>query len=164
MIDQYYKSPVFWDVSISLSLVGLVALLIYKDILHLPTEDHIYSTVSDMSTVALTMAGFILTLVTLLISFKSTSKINSNIAQEDNATFDLFFASNLYPQTVRILNNSIKEISVIALLGYFLKLTIDSSHYYVLFYDCVFGGCVILLTVWRCVAILTRIVKIQTHE
>jgi len=69
MIDKYFKRPVFWDYFFAIILSTLVTILWKNDALGVPKEEYLYSTVSDLSTISLTMAGFFLTLLTVLISF-----------------------------------------------------------------------------------------------
>lgn len=161
MLNFYFKYPVLNDYLISGLIVLFARFLLNHNCLSIPKADHLYSTVSDMSTIALTMAGFILTLTTVLISFKSTNKTDRNNVQESDKVFDIFFVSKLYFETIHILNNSIKSLSVIALAGYSLKLILPELILLPLYLYCIFGIVVIALTVIRCVVILTTIVKMQ---
>lgn len=163
MLDKYFKHPVVWDYMIAAGIVSIVFKLVILGYLNVPTEDHLYSTVSDMSTVGLTMAGFILTLLTVLISFKSTNKVNADDIGEDDKVFDIFFASKLYFSTVEILKNAIKSLTIVSLSGYTLKLFLKSTNNNILYFFCIAGATIILLTVWRCILILTRIIKIQEY-
>jgi magnesium-transporting ATPase (P-type) len=164
MLNFYFKRPIVNDYVISGIIVFIARYLLCHNYLTIPKADRLFSTVSDMSTLALTMAGFILTLTTVLISFKSTNKIDRNNIQESDKTFDLFFASKLYFDTIQILNNAIKSLSIIALLGYILKLTLSESFLSTLYLYCVLGIIVIILTVMRCVLILTTILKMQKEK
>lgn len=56
---------------------------------------------TDLITISLTLAGFILTLITVLITFKSSSKIKKLEVDSKEPIFDLFFATSLYFETVR---------------------------------------------------------------
>lgn len=164
LIDRYFEHPVIWDFAISGGLAFFGAICVTRGFLAVPTVDHLYSTVSDMSTISLTMGGFILTLVTLLISFKSTNKIDKSNVQETDKVFDLFFASPFYFRTIKILNNSIKSLVVVALIGYILKLSLTQTTAFALFLYCIFGIAVIILTVVRCVVILSTIVAMQEER
>lgn len=161
MVDSYFKRPVFWDCILASSGIILAWLFLHKGYIILPSLDRLFSTVSDMSTISLTMAGFVLTLVTVFISFKSTIKVDANASSENTKVFYLFFASRLYYQTMKILNNAIKSLAIIALLGYFLKLILLPDIARVLYFYCVAGAIIIMLTVFRSAFILTTIVKMQ---
>ena len=164
MLNFYFKRPIISDYTISGIVVIIVWYLLCSNYLIIPKADRLFSTVSDMSTIALTMAGFILTLTTVLISFKSTNKIDKNNVQESDTVFDLFFASKLYFDTIKILNNAIKSLSIIALIGYLLKLVLSEVYLLQLYLYSVFGIVIIVLTVTRCVFILTTIVNMQKEK
>ena len=161
IVDKYFKRPIFWDYFLTTIVVGIVMLLKFKAVIKLPKEEDVYSIISDLSTVSLTMVGFILTLVTVLISFKSSSKVKKELVNEKTAVFDAFFASQLYFETIRHLKNGIKSLTLIALSGYFLKLMIGQMHYQYLFFFCFVGIIIILMTVGRSLLILSSIIKIQ---
>lgn len=161
MLDTYFKNPLLWDYILSTLFTLIAWYFVSIQIVTIPKEEHLYSIVSDMSTISLTMAGFILTLLTVLISFKSANKIDKQQVKDDDKVFDLFFASKLYFQTITILKNAIKSLTLIAILGYILKLTLNKNNYSILYFFCVFAIIIILLTLWRSILILTNIVRMQ---
>lgn len=161
MIDKYFRRPLFWDYLLTTIIVGIVVLLKFKGFIKPPKEEYVFSIISDLSTVSLTMVGFILTLVTVLISFKSSIKIPKISSTEKASLFDVFFSSDLYFQTIRHLKNGIKSLTIIALIGYFLKLTIGQINYQYLFFFCFVGMTIILMTIGRSLLILSSIIKIQ---
>lgn len=161
MIDKYFKKPIFWDYCFSTIVILVVLFLQHKNIIAMPKEEYLYSIISDLSTVSLTMVGFILTLVTVLISFKSSGKVNKDNVKETDSVFDIFFASRLYFETIKHLKNGIKSLTFIALLGYTLKLTVSHVNYEYLFLFCFMGLSIILMTVGRSLLILSSIIKIQ---
>lgn len=161
MIDRYFKHPIFWDYFLSIIGITTALFLQHKGVITMPKEEYVYSIISDLSTVSLTMVGFILTLVTVLISFKSSRKIAQPSDKEKDSVFDIFFASILYFDTIKHLKNGIKSLTVVALTGYTLKLTVDHLKYEILFLFC-FGAIVIMImTIGRSLFILSQIIKIQ---
>lgn len=161
IIDKYFRRPIFWDYLFTTIVVGCVMFLKFKSVIKLPKEEYVYSIISDLSTVSLTMVGFILTLVTVLISFKSSSKVTKELVNEKTGIFDAFFASQLYFETIRHLKNGIKSLTLVSLSGYFLKLMAGEMNYQYLFFFCFVGITIILLTVCRSLLILNSIIKIQ---
>ena len=133
----------------------------FKCYFYLPDYDRSLSVTSDLANVGLTSAGFILTLLTVLITFKSSSKVNKRNYSEDESVFELFFASELYFTTVGILKNCIKSLILISVIGYSLKLGIAEEILNYLFFYNVFGLIVISLTLFRCLLILTKVLKMQ---
>jgi hypothetical protein len=163
MLDIYFRRPIFWDYLIAILLTSLVTLLSYKKKIDIPSGEHLYSIVSDLTTISLTMAGFILTLLTVLISFKSTSRSKKDFSEKDSL-FEIFFSTNLYYETIMHLKNAIISLSVISVIGYIFKLSITSKYYHVLFSYNMLGIIIIFFTVWRSLLILSKIIKIQKGE
>ena len=161
MIDKYFRRPIFWDYLLSAIVIITALCLKNHGLIKLPKEEYVYSIISDLSTVSLTMVGFILTLVTVLVSFKSSSKIEQPCNSEKNSVFNIFFSSILYFDTVRHLKNGIKSLTLIALTGYTLKLTVDHLKYELLFLYCFGAIVVIIMTIGRSLLILSQIIKIQ---
>ncbi len=164
MIDKYFKRPVFWDYFIGISISGIIIFLVKKTGFQIPKDETIISIVSDLSTVALTLSGFILTLLTVLISFKSTAKSKKDVNFESDTLYEIFYSTDLYFETVRHLKNAIISLTFTAVIGYTLKLTLDSKCYIVLFAFNLFSLIVIFLTLWRCLLILSKIIKIQKEH
>lgn len=163
ILDKYFKRPVFWDYFL-VTILEIVLITLYaKGSLFLPTNELVYSMVSDFSNISLTSAGFILTLFTVLITFKSGSKITKANYTEDNTVFELFFASDLYHETIRHLKNCVKSLIVVSIVGYTLKLSIYISYVKYIHFFNVGSVVIIALSLWRCLLILTKIVKIQKY-
>lgn len=161
MLDKYFKRPVLWDYCFSITLSIIVTYLLNKNSFQFTKDETILSVVSDLSTVALTLSGFILTLLTVLISFKTTSKSKKELSLETDTLFSIFFSTNLYFETVRHLKNGILSLALIAVLGYSLKLLLNTKQYYLLFSFNIISLLIILLTLLRCLTILSKIIKIQ---
>lgn len=164
MLDQYFKKPIFWDYAIA-SIVTCVAFILCNYHLFLiPKEEYLISIASDLSTISLTLAGFILTLMTVLISFKASNETKKNNDAADLNLFEMFFNSKLYFQTVQFLKNGIKSLIFISVLGYVIKLLFNQGKYHLLYFYNYFGLVIIVLTLWRSLIILTKIIKIQEED
>lgn len=161
ILDKYFKRPVLYDYLVSFIVATLSYLAFHKGMFELPKDERSLSMTSDLANVGLTSAGFILTLLTVLITFKSSSRINKNNYSEDDSLFDLFFASELYFTTVQILKNCIKSLIFISVIGYVLKLGIPKEYLKFVFFYNLFGLIIVALTLYRCLLILTKILKMQ---
>lgn len=161
-LDVYFKSPIIWDYSLGCVSVAICWWLQIKEHICLPKSDNLLSVTTDLSTVSLTIAGFILTFLTVLITFKSSSKVTAdNYDAENDSLFEIFFASELYFQTVKYLKNCIKSLIFVAVIGYSLKLSLNEARYaYLLLFD-VFALIIITLTMLRSLLILTKIIEMQ---
>ncbi|KAF2328096.1 hypothetical protein [Flavobacterium ginsenosidimutans] len=161
MLDKYFKEPLLWDYIIS-SVITCISVTVYiYNFIELPKIDRSLSITSDLSNVGLTSAGFILTLLTVLITFKSNVKITKENYNNDDPLFELFFASDLYLLTVKILKNCIKSLIFISVFGYCLKIGLPQTKLQLTFFFNIFGLSIIALTLWRCLLILTKILKMQ---
>lgn len=161
MIDYYFRRPIFWDLFISILATVITYILVLKSIITISEEKYYMQISSDLSTISLTSAGFILTLLTVLITFKSNSKVSRTNYSEANTTFELFFASDLYNETIVHLKNCVKILISVAIAGYLLKMLLKSSCYGNLFFYNIFSLSIIVLTLWRCLLILSNIFKMQ---
>lgn len=161
MLDKYFKRPLFWDYFLSIIILAIIIIFYKRGIIVIPKADHVLSIASDLSTIALTLAGFILTLLTVLITFKSTTKIDETNPQEKNTLFELFFGSPFYFETVKHLKNCIKSLVFIAVFGFTIKLFVrEDSCKFIFFYN-VMGLIIIVLTLLRSLLILEKIIEIQ---
>ncbi|TSD63974.1 hypothetical protein FFF34_015540 [Inquilinus sp. KBS0705] len=164
MINSYFRRPLVWDYTLALAVCGTTYYLCHKNILILPKPQYTITTASDLSTIALTLAGFILTLLTVLITFKSGSSIDNRSKMDDHTVFEIFFATNLYFETVKHLKNCVKSLTIISVIGYSLKLFLnEDNHKYIYFFN-VLGLIIIALTLWRSLLILTKIINLQKTE
>lgn len=164
MIDRYFRRPLLWDYFFAITLSVIVIILYNKTYITLPKEEYIISIASDLSNISLTLAGFILTLLTVLITFKSGSKVTKESSNEHDSLFELFFATDLYFQTVKHLKNCIKSLITITVLGYSLKLGLNQNYYFYIYFFNVFGLVIIVLTLSRSLLILTKIINMQKTE
>lgn len=163
VLDYYFKRPIFWDVILALILVAIVYKITIYFGLGIPTKDQLISVISDLSNISLTSAGFILTLLTLLITFKSSSSSKIEDMTNDNSRFEIFFTSRLYFITVKLLKYCIISLIFISIIGYCLKL-IDFKNNLFLFLTGVFILFILIITLLRCLLILTKILELQKHN
>lgn len=161
MLNHYFKRPLFWDYLISTITCITISLCKKRFVIIFPKEEYVYSITSDLSTISLTLSGFILTLLTVLITFKSSTGITKENYNEDNTVFELFFASDLYFETVKVLKDCIKSLVFISVIGYTLKLAINIVTHNFLFYFNVLSLIIILLTLSRSLFVLSKIIDMQ---
>ncbi len=161
ILDLYFKRPIFYDYIIAIITISFIYIIEVKTCFTLPKYERILTISSDLSNISFTAAGFILTLLTVLITFKSSSTISKNNYKEDESLFNLFFVSSLYFQTVKILKNCIKSLIFISFIGYSLKLGLPKSYLTYIFYFNILALIVIVLTLYRCLLLLTKILKMQ---
>ncbi|WP_321306225.1 hypothetical protein [Marinifilum fragile] len=161
MLDKYFQKPVFWDYTITAILIIGVKVLYYTGKINPPKLEILLSLSSDIAGVSFTSAGFIITLVTVIITFKSNTKATKSYNTKSNSVFELFFASNLYFETVIHFKNCVKSLIFVSVVGFILQLLNRNSQQEILFIYCASGILIILLSLWRCLLILSKIVKMQ---
>lgn len=159
ILDAYFKKPIFWDYL--MAIVTVITLFFYflKDKLSLPEIQDSYALTGDLTNIALTLVGFILTILTVLITFKDNS--SDKVITEDEPTFTKFFSTGYYYETVRHLKNCIKSIIIIATFGFFFKLFLITDFRKYLFFYNVFGLIITILTISRCLLILGKVLELQ---
>jgi hypothetical protein len=164
ILDKYFKRPIFWDNFLAISISFASYALVKKCFLNTPSVIDSISLASDATNISLTISGFILTLLTILITFKSGSKIKKFKIDDDENLFDLFFATGLYHETVRHLKNCIKSLIYIAFIGFSLKLFTPVNHKSLIFYFNISGLTIIIMTMWRCLLILSKVMEMQNEK
>lgn len=161
MIDLYYKRPLLYDYGLAFLLSTVLYWLFNRQLIILPANDVSVSMATDIATIALTLAGFILTLLTVLITFKTAAKIPNGSNQDELPLFDLFFSTRYYYDTVNLLKGAIKSLVFVSILGFSLKLILRGNDIAYLFFGNVIGLVIIVTTLLRSLLILTKIVNLQ---
>lgn len=161
MIDVYFRRPLLYDYL----LCGIITCMLYflhtRQLLIIPKAEISVSTTTDLSTIALTLAGFVLTLLTVLITFKTAAKIPNRQGNENIPLFDMFFSTGLYYRTITLLKGCIKSLIFVAILGFTLKLFLTDVFTKYIYFSNVVGLTIICTTLWRSLLILTNIVRLQ---
>lgn len=164
LLNKYFQRPLFWDYFICLLILTISVYLNKEQILDLPGANDSISVTTDVTTISLTLSGFILTLLTVLITFKSGSHIKKIEPENSETIFNLFFASPYYFETVKHLKNCIKSLIFIAVVGFCIKLFLNQNLKSYSFFFNEIGLTIIILSVWRCLLILSKILDFQKEE
>ena len=121
-LDYLYKYPLLVD-----SLIGLIFCSLIKYYEKTNGYLNIYkaydiSICSDLGSIGLTLSGFLITIVTILVSFKTTSLIEEVELKKNSSSFLIFISSPLYFQTVKFINKSVIILVLVSILNYILKI------------------------------------------
>lgn len=167
ILKTYFR----YSITIDIIAATICYMLVYTCKIIIPKEDILMSTTSDIANVAFTSAGFVLTFLTLLVSLKISAKPFVKKEKETledaynrNTLFDLFLNSSLYTETIRHLKNGVKELIIIAILGYALKLSIPTIHFSFLLYFIVTAIVFISLVLWRSLLVLSGVLSVQDNK
>jgi hypothetical protein len=161
--DKYFKYPLLSDLMLGMTLIGLLELAIQRQLVCYPTNPVLLQVSTDISTVSLTLAGFILTFLTVLITFKMGS---TSVANEGSMPrlIDIFFNSSLYFKSITLLQGCIGTLIFSSILGFVLKLFLKESALFYLLYSSIFGIAMIITTISRSLFILRSILSFQKTD
>lgn len=159
--DKYYKKPIFYDYLISLVIVGILFFLNYKGVYYLPGGDKSGSLASDIGAIGLTVSGFILTIIAILVTLKSGQLLSGERLTNISSPFKIFLSSSLYDKAIEILKTGVVSLIIISVLIFIIKLIFVSSILKYIFYFNVVGLIIIVATFLRCFFVLGLIMKMQ---
>ncbi|PHR12837.1 MAG: hypothetical protein COA40_08210 [Aequorivita sp.] len=163
IINKYLLRPIIYDSIFSLVIGIIIYFTTCYNYLYIPSQDFIQNLLSDLATIAFTSAGFILTILTVLVTFKANSKKKETIKEYDSA-LSLFFNTPLYPKSTNILKNSIKILLFVALFSFLLKAFSLEFQMEFLFASLIFPLILITMALLRCVLLLSKILELQNNE
>lgn len=158
ILDKYYKRPILYDIIISLVVILGIGFLQDRNYISLNFD----SDSNDISTIGLTVSGFILTLLSILLTLKSRSILDNE--KNYNNNFEVFLASNLYSKSIKILKKGVVILIFISLISLTIgTLMKDVYKDYGLYINIV---CLlfIFLTFLRCFHILNLIFDMQNRQ
>lgn len=160
-LDFLYKYPLIVDTTLgTLVCVGIKCFENQFGMLKIYSSYDI-SICSDLGSIGLTLSGFLITIVTILISFKTSSLIEQNELNKNSNSFLIFISSPLYFQTVRFINKSVIILVFVSILNYLLKIFVIPEFNYIIFYVNVVTVILILTSFIRSIYILGLIIKMQ---
>lgn len=160
-LDVLYKYPLIVDTILgALVCAGIKYYENQFGILKIYSSYDI-SICSDLGSIGLTLSGFLITIVTILVSFKTSSLVEQNELKKNSNSFLIFISSPLYFQTVRFINKSVIILVLVSVLNYLLKIFVIPEYNYIIFYVNVITVILILTTFIRSIYILGLIIKMQ---
>ena len=158
LLDIYYKRPLFYDILLTVILVACSIYLNENDFLNFSFD----CDSKEVAGLGVTVSGFILTILSILISLKSNQ--NETSKKINYSPFEIFLASKLYGKSISVLKKGV----IILLFVSFLTLsfsTLLKEQYcvYGLYFNitCLF---LILLVFLRSFYLLNLIFKMQNKS
>jgi hypothetical protein len=163
ILNIYIKRPLLYD----LLICGIIVFCIdYFQILTLTVSlDSAKSTISDVVNTSISLAGFILAALTIIVTFKDNiahkEKSNPTKNSEDQSGFEMIFSSKHYKRIVGVF--SWAAIIYISLFLMFSILKLFLSKIPEKFYlDIVLVGILLVaFTIFRSLLVLYKIIKLQ---
>lgn len=161
MIEGYYKRPILYDYIISIIIIGLIIILEKYSRVSFSGVGNISEFASDIGGVGLTISGFILTLITILMTLKSGQIISEEELKNSSSPFKIFLDSQLYIRSIDILKNGVLSLIFACFVIYLYKLFAFGFFPKYLFYLNIVGLIIIITTFLRCFYVLNLIMRMQ---
>jgi hypothetical protein len=161
MKEAYYKRPVLYDYLLSVIIIVVFAVLDCTGTVKLPTATKSADFASDIGAIGLTVSGFILTLITILITLKSGQLISNETLTNSSSPFKIFLASPLFGRAIAILKYGVLSLVLVSFALIILKLVLSDAVIEYIFYVDILGLVMILATFLRCFYVLGLITKMQ---
>ena len=159
LLDIYYKRPLLCDLIIITIIICAIIYLTKSNLLDLKFD----CDSREIALLGITISGFILTMLTILLSLKSNS-ITSKKKEKETNSFKIFLASKLYSKSVLILRNGV--LTLLSVSFFTLGFSVFFGSYYCDYglYANVICIVFILLVFLRSFYILHLIFKMQNNE
>jgi len=164
MIDLYFKRPILWDYLITLIIISTIAFCQYKGFYSLPPVSKVISVTNDIGTIGFTVSGFIITIITILLTLRSGQILTEEELKNDSPPFKIFLASPLYSKSINLLKYGVYSLVITAICSYIFKMAISECYIQFLQYFNILGLIVIVTTFLRSFYVLGMILKMQDNK
>lgn len=162
ILDIFYKYSVVLDAILCTLICGSLKIYEIKYACYIINyEKYDKGLCSDLGAIGLTIGGFLLTISTILISFRTTALYDKTDLKNNSGAFKIFISSPLYFKTINLLNKSVMILVLLSLCNYLSKMILQVDQHYILFYLNICTTFVIMTTFSRCLYVLNLIVKMQ---
>ncbi|WP_303917518.1 hypothetical protein [Draconibacterium sediminis] len=161
MKEAYFKRPILYDYLISIIIIGILMILENFEKIQVPPAKTSMDLASDIAAIGLTVSGFILTIIAILITLKSGQILTEEKLSNKSTAFKIFLASSLYARSIEILKNGVLSLIVISMILYFLKVGLSQGILDYIIYFNILALFLIIGTFLRCFYVLGLIIKMQ---
>jgi hypothetical protein len=161
IIDIYYRYSILLDILLCAGICSSLKLYEIKNSILINYKTYDRALCSDLGSIGLTIGGFLLTISTILISFKITALYDKSELKNNSSAFKIFISSPLYFKTVSFLNKSVVILVILSLCNYLFKIVIQTENNYLLFYLNMCTIFIILTTFSRCLYVLNLVIRMQ---
>ena len=120
VIDGYFASPVFFDLAIIAVTILINRLFPIIPFMLLDKAQQL-NVLSNLIGTTVSLAGFILAALTIIVTFKSNLKVKG--FEDSNNALEYFFSTNNYKNIVEVFKKSITELVIIFIVLYLIWLS-----------------------------------------
>lgn len=160
IMDFYLKSAIIIDFLIVGSIISILAYI--RPCLGIPLldKDMVDSLGSDLIATSVSLAGFVLASLTIIVTFKDS------VSSKEKAStgIDLFFKSKHYLPTVKIFYKASLILLVTFLILCVTKVTKGTVPYLIREYIIIGSLILVTTTIFRSLYLLLQIIKLQTPQ
>lgn len=169
ILDKYIKNPLLYDMIIVSCFIVGKHVLSNKDILIITVPlDTLKSIISDIVSTTISLAGFILASLTIIVTFKDNinhKEVYSKIDKKEDLTgMEMLFSSRHYKRIVGVFSWSCIIFLTIFFFISITKLFLDKLLTDIILDLIIFSFITLSATIFRCLLILHKIIKIQINN
>lgn len=168
IVNLYLKIPIIYDFLITCFLVGCLMLLQRKEIISKFDYKIIESLNSDLISTSISLAGFILASLTIIVTFKDSVTSRNQGDSEEEAKkrngSDLFFLSKHYYPTVKIFYRASLILLIVFFILAFIKVINEILNTEMYVWINISALILIVTTVLRSLYLLLQIIKLQNQD
>ncbi len=165
-LDKYIKQPLLYDIIFVIIVVICKHILSYKNIITIDIPlDTLKSMISDIISTTISLAGFILASLTIIVTFKDNINHKETYLKiekkEDLTGMELLFTSKHYKRIVGVFSWACIIFLSIFFVISILKLFLDKIIVDYILNIIIITFIILSATVFRCLLILHSIINIQ---
>lgn len=171
VLNIYIKHPLLWDILFAAIICFLFNFLLSKVDLYIAiNQDLITSIFSDLIGTSISLAGFVLASLTIIVTFKDnisqkynahSSNLGEGFVNKNQSGIALLFSSKHYGRIVGVFTWAVFIYLFLFFVLSFLKLFIGKIEDKFYVYLCIVPIVIITLTIFRSVLVLYKIIKLQ---
>lgn len=169
ILDKYIKHPLLYDLIIVTVFIIGKHLLSSKEIITISVPiETLKSMISDIISTTISLAGFILASLTIIVTFKDNinhKEIHNKIQEKNELSgMELLFTSKHYKRIVGVFSWSCIIFLTIFFIVSIVKLFLDTIVNDYIFDIIIISFITLSATIFRCLLILHKIIKIQINS
>lgn len=160
-MNIYLRWPIFFDVLLSIGTSYQLSKYFFE-CEEMSDKSNLLSVISSLVSTCVSLAGFILAALTIIITFKSNLKAKG-ITEADDA-LELILSSKHYESIVSVFKTAIIEFVIVTIVLYLIATASSQFTISALLLVTINGIVITSLTIWRSLFVLFRILKMEKQN
>lgn len=161
LLDYYFRNTIAFDIIIGLLICSMYLWVNNEGILVLPNEDYVKNITSETVTILLTIIGFVLTFLSIIITFKEGKSEYNNTDTTNVQT--IFYKSRLYFETIKHIKNTIKSLMTSAIAIYLTRFIFFNNLKFI-YLAALFGISILIISVVKSLFIINKVIEFQSQK